>query len=77
MINGYGFNPGLEEEAKMATHMLNTNAAKKNLTLAELTIDLPLLGQGGIRSAVLVSTLFGFEAKLFNWRKDGGSQHYA
>ena len=54
-------NLGSEEEAKLATHMLDTNAARRNLTLPEITIDLPLLGQGGIRSAVLVSPSFQFE----------------
>jgi hypothetical protein len=38
----------------MATHTLSMNAARKQLVLSELIIDLPLLGQGGIRSAVLV-----------------------
>lgn len=62
MINESKYNSGPEEEAKMATQTLSTNATRKNLTLSELTIDLPFLGQGGIKSAILVGFHFHREA---------------
>jgi len=60
----------------MATHMLDTNAARKNLTLLEITIDLPLLDQGGVRSAILVSPSLSFETVFLIRGKDGRSQRH-
>jgi len=60
----------------MTTHLLDTNATRKNLTLPEITIDLPLLDQGGVRSAVLVSPSFSFETVFLILGKDGRSQHH-
>lgn len=67
---------GTEDDANKAVTALSNNAERKNLTLEELLIETPFLGQGGIRSTELVCFSVPFLAQTHNPSADGGSQHH-
>lgn len=57
---------GSEQEACKAIALLGDNASKKNLTEENMLVDVPLLGQGGIRSSELVSAAFKLHKIIFS-----------
>lgn len=59
--------------------MLNGPGLKKTIILKDLIVELPFLGQGGIRSADLVCTIFSIMdiiIPILEPTLDGRSQHH-